>query len=313
MDSDDQKFLSTPIDLTIQSLRAYMEEKRASQLAVARGCGLSPTVISQFLRGEYKGDLNAVIRAIQNFLIMEEEREAAFLSPRFADTEQSLEALSVCALAHKYRFLGLILGRAGLGKTMALREYSRRHSNAVLITSSTWSSSRGAIAKLLSRALRVSTGYYSLSDAVELIVHRLGSGSIILIDESQCLDVQTLEGIRFIGDSGKVGIVLSGTLSFASRMSDKRVGMNYEQLASRIGCRRTLPEKVEREDVKKIVSQAIPNAPADIVDFCHEKCNGAGAFRTMTRYLQLATGAATTIGEPISLRHFRGAEKILMV
>ena len=69
------------------------------------------------------------------------------------------------------------------------------------------------------------------------------------------------DGIRYIHDVAGIGVVLSGTLAVSEWMSDRRVGINYEQIASRIGCRRTFSEKVEREDVKKILQNAAPGAP----------------------------------------------------
>jgi hypothetical protein len=97
----------------------------------------------------------------------------------------------------------------------------------------------------------------------------------------------------------------------SARLADKRV-VGYEQIASRIGCRRTLSEKVEREDVKKILDQAIPNAAGEIVDYCLRKANGPGAYRALTRYIQVAISKAGK-KEVVGLRHFRAAEEALMI
>jgi hypothetical protein len=305
--------LAIIINNTIEALKTYMQEKGASQVAVARDCGISPAVVSQLLRGEYKGNIERVCKQVRDFLSLEEQRETAFISPFFVLTQQASDALLVCAAAHKFRFIGLLEGGPGLGKTMSLEQYARNHSGVVFLTASVWNSSRGAIANLLTRAVRVSATYNGLSDAVELINGKLGSGALIIFDESQHLSKELLEGLRNISDTGRVGLVFCGTSQVSSRMADKRAGFGYAQIASRIGIRRTLSERVTREDVQKIVRQALPTATGEIMDYCFAKANSAGAFRTLTRYLQFVVSRAAGRAEPVSLNDFRAAEQALMV
>ena len=192
-------------------------------------------------------------------------------------------------------------------------EYARAHSGVVLITASVWNCSRGAIANLLTHALRVSVTCNGLADCVELINSKVGSGALIVIDESQHLSKELLEGIRNINDTAHIGVVLAGTSQVSGRWSDKRAGFGYAQIASRIGCRRTLSERVMREDVEKIVQQAIPKASPEILNFCFLKANLPGAFRSLTRYLQFVVSRAAKRKEPVSLNDFRAAEEALMV
>jgi hypothetical protein len=309
-----QEVLAIINDHTVAALRKYMDQKGASQTAIARACGLSPTVINQFLHGTYKGDAKWVTKAVEDFLFVEEEREGAVTSPEFVRTVQSEDVLTVLTMSLKHAFMGLVQARAGLGKTTTLREFVKQKSAAVMVTASTWNCSRGAIATLLGRAVRVSSPYSNLTDAVERIKDRLGSSSLIIIDEAQHLPRETLDGLRNIHDEAEVGLVLCGTLAVSARMSDKRVGVNYEQIASRIGVRRTLSEKVSRDDVEEIIKRAAPgmNLSGEVLDYCWAKANGPGAYRTMMRYLQVACTKAKT-RDSVSLKHFKAAEEVLMV
>ena len=312
-DRDEQEALEITVDQTVAALLKYQEEKAVSQTTLGRAIGVSGPVISTFLQKNYKGDVEKIARQIRDFLALELEREQVFKSPQFINTRQARNVTLVCQMAHTYGFLGLVLARAGLGKTTALQEYKETHSNVAMITASTWNCSRGAIASLLGRAVRVSSTYSNLTDVVELILHKLGSGALIIIDEAQHLPRETLDGIRYIHDMAHIGIVFSGTLQVAARLVDKRVGINYEQLASRVGIRRTLAEKVTRDDVRKILEQAIPNAGDDILEYCCQKANGQGAFRAMTRYMQVALAIAEASREKISLKHFEAAQTELMI
>lgn len=305
--------LSVAIEHTIAALQKYQNEKGSSQTAIGRACNLSGAVISQFLRGEYKGDVEAVCKKIQDFLTLEEEREKAFTSPFFVRTRQAEDVLTVCAMSHKYKFLGLVQARAGLGKTTALREYVSNNSGAAMITASPFNCTRGALVSLIVRAIRISSTYSTLGDAAELIIHKLGAGALLIVDETQHLPRETLDGLRYIHDLSGVGMVLSGTIQVSSRLADKRIGVNYEQLASRIGCRRTLSEKVRWEDTKKIIHQAIPESNGEVLDYCFQKVNGPGAYRTMMRYIQVATANAEAKKEKVEVKHFREAESVLMV
>jgi DNA transposition AAA+ family ATPase len=301
------------IEHTISALQKYQNEKGSSQAAIGRACNLSGAVISQFVRGEYKGDVESVCKKIQDFLAWEEEREKTFISPFFVRTKQAEDVLTVCAMSHRYKFLGLVQARAGLGKTTALREYVSNNSGAAMITASTFNCTRGALASMIGKAIRISSTYSTLGDAAELIIHKLGAGALLIVDEAQHLPRETLDGLRFIHDMSGVGIVLSGTIQISSRLADKRIGINFEQVASRIGCRRTLSEKVRWEDVKKVVHQAIPGGNGEILDYCFQKANAPGAYRTMMRYIQVATANAEAKKEAIDVKHFREAEGVLMV
>src|SRR4030042_723716 len=177
-----------------------MEEGGASAGGGGRACGFSSPVISQILHGEYKGGMAKVLKAIQDFLALEEEREDSFTSSKFVRTGQADDVLIVCSLAHTNKFIGLVQARAGLGKTTALNEYASRRSGVCFITASTWNYSRGAIALLLTRAVRVSTTYTTMTSAVEEVINKLGSGSLVIIDEAQHLTRETLDGLRYIHD-----------------------------------------------------------------------------------------------------------------
>lgn len=298
---------------TITALQEYMQEKKSSQTAVARACGLSSPVISQVLKGTYAGDLENVLKKIQDFLLLEDERQDAFVSSKFIMTAQSKMVFDVCRTDRLFRFMGLVQARAGLGKTTALREYAANWSNVAMITASTWNASRGAIALLLNSALNVSTTYSTLTGAIQQITNKLGSGALLIVDEAQHLPRETLEGLRYIHDTAGAGIVLSATPQMGARLADKRIGVIFDQLASRIGCRRILSEEVEIDDVEKIVEQVIPRPSEEILNYCHQKANSPGHYRTMTRYLQAATAKAISKKEPIGLKHFRAAEQTLMV
>jgi DNA transposition AAA+ family ATPase len=313
MEEQKSESLALLVDRTVAALQKYQEEKGSSQIALGRAIGVSGPVISQLLQKNYKGDVQKVCRQVLDYLELEEQRDQLFTSPYFVKTKQATDVLLVCSMAHKYRFLGLVLARAGLGKTTALREYRANHSNVVMITGSTWNCSRGAIATLLGREVRISSTYSTLTDIIELIIHKLGSGALVIIDEAQHLPRETLDGIRYINDMAGVGVVLSGTLQVATRLVDKRVGINYEQIASRVGIRRTLSEKIIREDVRRIISQAITNPEDEIIDYCWQKANSPGGYRTMMRYAQVALAMSEARKEIPHLKHFQAAEKELMV
>ena len=117
---------------TIEELKAFAEAQELIQGHLASLLGVSTATVNQYLQGKYKGDTAALnAKAVQ--LMARSREKAKEVKQAFVETTSAKNMLEICGLAHALSDIYLIIGDAGLGKTVALREYARRHPDVILL------------------------------------------------------------------------------------------------------------------------------------------------------------------------------------
>ena len=148
--------------------------------------------------------------------------------------------------------IGYIFGRAGLGKTHAIREYLKIYGGkGVLITAENGISAVGLIRKL-AKELRLDSSGNSevLKDRIKDAIRF--TETIIVIDEGEHLKASVIDIIRSIADQTGVGIVIAGTERLKSNIFGQR--KEYEYLYSRAVVNMTLKD-LTIEDTSNIIKQ----------------------------------------------------------
>ncbi|WP_052447766.1 helix-turn-helix domain-containing protein [Serratia symbiotica] len=101
----------------IDNLNRLMARKCYTQSKVAAKTGLSPAVISQYLKGVYNGNIDNVEAAINNFITREGDKEKnREVKACFVKTQLSSKCLTLLRNTHLDADIGVIYGNAGLGK-----------------------------------------------------------------------------------------------------------------------------------------------------------------------------------------------------
>lgn len=245
----------------ITELTELMKQKGLSQTQVARAMGKSPAVINQYLKNKYKGDVPGLEYDIQNFIQRETDRQKSKkLNISFVETETARRGLNVIKLAHTYSDINVIYGDAGMGKTVILQEYARRHSDVILIETDPGYTARTVLEELCSKlGLNRRGNMHELSEACVSALQ--DSGRLILIDEAENLPYRALETIRRIHDKAGVGVVLAGMPRLLLNLKGKRG--EYKQLYSRVGLALTLGDVLPEQDISDIAVSLMPDAGAD--------------------------------------------------
>lgn len=305
----EQKDLS--LEATREAIKEYMAETKTSQSEIARLTGLSPATISQFLKGAYAGNNEQIAYTITKVLEVETRRKETVQIPGFVPTSVSEDVLAVVKHAHDYRDIGVIYGSAGIGKTMALKQYAAETPGTVFITvNPTISNSKAILEELVEKL-----GKQEYGDRRKLrrtIVSILkDSGRLVIIDEAQHLQMSALETLRSIYDECNIGLVLCGNETVYTQMRGKARAADFAQLFSRVGIRRYLNGKVDKEDVKKILSQEA-EVSKECLDFFHDVANEPGGIRMMVKLFVLSWTLATSMGEPLNVEAIRAAKVLLM-
>lgn len=266
---------------TLNSLQTYMAASGLSQAALARALGKSTSVISQYLNGKYSGDVAALERDIEAYITRAVDRQRAQrVTIPFVTTVSAKKINDVIDMAALDVDINVVYGAAGLGKTVALRQYAASHPDAILIESDPGYTGKVFLQVLAARLELATRG--TVHDLLERIVARLrGSERTLLIDEAELLPLNALEIIRRIHDHAGVGVVLAGMPRLICNLRGARGEL--AQLFSRIGFAINLGNQLPESDVRDISLSVLADDPAVIaavIDHAH------GNARRLTKLLR---------------------------
>ena len=235
--------MNTQLNLVSEDVRTQLlHELKSAGLSATRAAkliGVSTTTLTQWQRNVYIGDQTMVA-----------ERVAKWLHTR-ADLHQHIRAQTVhahlaatadiiddIAAAHATADCAVIYGRAGSGKTYALRRYAETRSGVTTTTMSPAITSPMGTLMRIARALGVGTGARNAAALEDVLVERLADRSALLaIDEAHHLTPALLDEIRVLHDRAGCGLALIGNEPLWPRLASSD---RAAQLVSRVGIRRHL-------------------------------------------------------------------------
>ena len=237
--------------MSMQALKQYIEQTGISQSKVATLLGVSTATVSQYLKGTYNGDVDGVDKKVAEMLDRQADK-AKDVKSDFVETPTAKDIFDVCAMAHSMADINLVIGEAGLGKTVTLKQYAKTVDNVILVEVEPTFSPKVLLVELCNRLGIVPSR--SNHDNVTNIVDKLkGSDKLIIIDEAELLAYKSLEIIRRIHDMAKIGVVLAGMPRLRANLHGKNG--EYKQLYSRIGFFHDMGEELSEEDIG-LLSQA---------------------------------------------------------
>jgi len=238
-------------------LKLLMEERGVSGNRVAAAVGVSPAVISGWLKDSYSGDAARIDELVSVFLEKEKEKSAigdkklAFVQTSGA--KRIFEALRMCHIEGE---LGVVYGDAGCGKTRAVKEYSKRYKDALLIEADL-----GFSAKILFKELHQRLGFDgkgNIHDMFEDCCQKLNdTGRLLIIDEAEHLPYRALELLRRLFDKAGIGVALVGMPRLVFNLRGRRG--EFAQLYSRVGIACSV-SGLKETDVEKLVHTALPGS-----------------------------------------------------
>lgn len=211
-------------------LRELMEIKNFSMSYVSTATGLAKSTISMWLNGNYAGKNDKVTDAINNFIQRERERSVDNDLP-FVNISIVKYVSEIARLCHTQGKIGVCVGRAGLGKTVAVKRYTKEFLDSILIESDSGYTAKSLL-KEIHRRLGLS-GKGSVYDLMDEVIRKLNqSGRLLIIDEAENLPYRALEITRRIHDKTGVGVLLIGRGILLENL--KGYNNQYDQLYSRV-------------------------------------------------------------------------------
>ena len=229
-------------------LRDLMEKNSYSTAYISTATGLAKSTISMWLNGTYNGKNDKVTDAINNFIQRERERAVENDLP-FVNISIVKYISEIARLCHTQGKIGVCVGRAGLGKTVAVKKYTQEFLDSILIESDSGYTAKSLL-KEIHRRLGLS-GKGSVYDLMGEVVRKLNqSGRLLIIDEAENLPYRALEITRRIHDKTGVGVLLIGRGILLENL--KGYNNQYDQLYSRVKCTKII-DSLLIQDVIKIL------------------------------------------------------------
>lgn len=238
--------------MSISLLEQYIEDTGLSQAAVAKQLVKSATTINQYLKGTYKGDVDAIDAAVVELVSRHQTRATG---SDFVQTTSATRILEVCSQAHRLSCMNMIIGDAGLGKTVALKQYAATTQNVLFIETDTTYSVRMLLSEIC-RALGIAAPRGN-PNMMSAIIERLkGSKRLLVIDEAELLNYRALETLRRIHDKTEIGVVFAGMPRLRANFRGGRGG-DYKQLYSRIHYTHSMDTQLSKDDIGMMCEAAL--------------------------------------------------------
>jgi len=213
-------------------LKQFLAKQGLSQASIARSIGISASALSQYMRGIYTGDVEALEKKINIYIENYHEQSGDDNKMTITQTADLTMVDCTCSEIVINQEMGVIYGKAGTGKTVAIKDWASKHPEAVLVETLPMMSAKELLLTIL-EALGQRNAQGSTVKLIKDIAKLFKkSERVLLIDEAENLTTKSLEAIRRIHDFSQVPVVLIGTYALIQNLK----GRNGEllQLYSRI-------------------------------------------------------------------------------
>lgn len=205
---------------------------------IARQCGSSKTVISQFLAGKYPGDKHSVAEKLTRWVEGNHARntlqQKMRSDPDFVKLPTCEQWLGVFEYAQLASDIGVITGAPGTSKTVTAQYYAASRSNVWLLTAdSSIRTPRGILREVAEVVgCSVTRGPRLMRELISCLRDTQG---LLIVDEAQHLTTPALDQLRALNDRAGIGIAWIGNEPLRGRIEGLGREASYAQIFSRVG------------------------------------------------------------------------------
>lgn len=278
-----------------------------SQRQVADEADISTSALSQYLKDKYPGNVAEVEAKLERWLAGRGQTEGMRAvvpdPPAFYATATAAEVMDAFRYAQSMEDMVCVMGIPGVGKTTACTEYQRTRSNVWVVELAAHTFGVVPVLRLIAEAVGGGNGSGASGLAREIAGKVRGKKGLLIVDEAHHADPKTLDAIRALHDSTHIGVALVGGVELAAKLD------RLPQLSSRLGLRLSR-KRVVSGDVHALLD-AWQISGRDERKFLTAVAGRAGALRSVTKVLRLASLRARTEGAALSLDHLQTAAATL--
>lgn len=247
-----------------ERLEAAIEKYELSKAQTAREMNYSPSVISEYLKGTYRGDVIKLEDAIVQWLARQAKARERKRVP-VVQTEDLRRIANAVQIAHAEKDIALIIADAGAGKSTAAAWYARNNEKATVLINVVSGMNRRMLVQEIARQLSLDTVRVTVNTLIKNVSEALFERDmVVILDEADYLKADALEFTRrLVYDLGQSGLVLIGLPRLKYQIQNLR--NDHRQLESRIGVYLPL-SGLTRADAGSIAESVWPKIDRKIVD-----------------------------------------------
>ncbi len=213
-----------------QQLNEFIEQTGLTGSSIARSIGVSTAMVSMVKTGKIAQVSEENLKKFTDYMANYGQKEEA-TAATVATQDLKLAHFTIDEVVISGG-MGTILGKAGTGKTQAVKAYTEKHPEAVLIETIPSISLKSLLTKILEAQGDKSPVGNTEQLLMTIVENFKRSERVLLIDEAENLTTTNLEALRRIHDFSHVPVVLIGTYSLLSNLRGR--GGDLLQLYSRI-------------------------------------------------------------------------------
>ncbi|MBR0573710.1 MULTISPECIES: AAA family ATPase [Pasteurellaceae] len=286
----------------IAKIRQHIEDTNISQSKLAKEIGVTSGLMSSYLNGNYKGNIENVENKINEYFERFQKLSQEFIeAPEFIETSTSKQIFKALDFSRIANCINVIYGASGVGKTKALQQYAQQSTNVWLITASPSRASLSEILYELALEIGIGDAPKRKGSSARLIRKKLmNTNGLVIIDEADHLPYDALEELRIMQEETNIGLVLVGNDKVYNRL---RGGSHQAHEFARLWSR--IAKRINIQKCKKGDIQAIANAwglvdDTEAMTVMSEIATKGGGLRSLTQTLRLAGMAAKGSGIAIT-------------
>jgi DNA transposition AAA+ family ATPase len=229
-----QELTGPEIEKLAKSLEQFMSDNDFTQAEVARWIGYSRSVVSQFLKCRYKGDISSVANKVVSLINSvarknKRTKQKPFISTTVAKRIGTL-ITQTTAFCDDEGKIGLIIGDGGHGKSHCLRQYAQADKNSAYIELDDTMTS-GSMFSEIAKKLKVDSSGRLSTIAKRLIETLRPRHIVIMLDEASWLGVRQLNQLRqIIVVKAKCPLILAGNSDLLKTVTQPSTKQGYESL-----------------------------------------------------------------------------------
>ncbi|RKY12680.1 MAG: hypothetical protein DRP65_00545 [Planctomycetota bacterium] len=276
-----KKITKQEADEIADALADFLDRYELTQGQVAKAVGVSSASISQFLNKKYKANAEALTKKLIDYMDGYSRRRRMAKCEGYIRTNVARFIEVIIKNTHAQSTadegkIGIIIGDAGHGKSVCLREYAAVHANVIYAELDDTMTSKGMFAEICKAAgVDDSRGIGKLTN--ELISCLGQKDRVVILDEASALTVKKLSQLRqIITVRCKCPLILSANNHLLGTMNQsmaKRGNESLDQFKSRVTFVLNLDEMAvsrrdglyTRDDIRKLYERGGIKLAADAV------------------------------------------------
>jgi len=217
-------------------LKKFMFEYDVTQSRVAKYLGVSSSVISQFVKGVYKGNLDEISNKAVNLINTWARRDKRVEQPGYVLTTVAKRIAAIVSRVESFSSkedegkIAIVVGEGGHGKSACLRQYAVANKNTVYVELDKAMTTTNMFAEIAHKLGLDSDG--SLSQVTRRLIDNLQNRQmVIMLDEAAHLSVSQLDLLRqVIVIKCRCPLILAGNQHLLKTVMKDSTKNGYESL-----------------------------------------------------------------------------------